>query len=157
MTHHSDSTVFSPWAKPTGICQAMARYQTLYGIKPVGPHRPLADSLLKDILCKCDACAGTGLNGAYGSLGYRICPVCHGLGDTYSITLDALQALRQQVLDRYPDAAPPNWTPGQRIFCPVHDLATGLILDACPRTSPETIQGQQCPDDEGQDEAEAAG
>lgn len=54
----------------------------------------MADSLLKDIICKCAACGGTGLHGTYGSLGYRICPVCPGLGDTYSITLDELQALR---------------------------------------------------------------
>jgi hypothetical protein len=94
--------VFSPWAKPRGMFQMMARYQALKVLKPVGPDRPLADSLRTNITCKCDTCNGTGLHGTYGGMGWRVCPTCHGMGETYSITLEELQALLQQVLDRYP-------------------------------------------------------
>lgn len=98
----------SPWAKPVGKIPTLARYQALMGLKPLGRHIALAESLLKDITCMCPTCNGTGLYGTYGALGWLACPTCHGLGATYRITLDELQALRQRVLDRYPDAAPPG-------------------------------------------------
>ena len=145
MSELSTGTVFSPWAKPRNMFQAMARYQALKGLKPVGPHRTLADSLLKNITCKCDTCGGTGLYGTYGGLGWRVCPACQGLGETYRISLDELQALRRQVLDRYPDAAPPGWRPADPISCPVQELATGRMIDACPRTSHDPVQGSYLP------------
>lgn len=147
MPELSTGTVFSPGAKPRNMFQAMARYQALKGFKPVGPHRTLADSLLKNITCKCDTCNGTGLHGTYGGMGWRICPVCHGLGEAYCITLDELQSLRQQVLDRYPDAAPPNWRPGYPIPCPELEMATNLIISACPRMIRAPGQGELFPDD----------
>ena len=143
-------TVISPWVKPRGMHQAMARYQALKGLKPDGPHRSLADRLLKNITCKCGTCNGTGLHGTYGSMGWRICPTCHGLGEAYNITLEELQALRQQVLDRYPDAGPPGWSPGHPISCPVQEITTSLMIDACPRTNHEPVQGELLPDDEGE-------
>ena len=149
MTDHVNNTVFSPWAKPQGRFQAMARYQAITGFKPGGPHRRLADSVLKNITCKCGTCSGTGLYGTYGGLGWRICPVCHGLGETYSVTLEELQVLRQQILDRYPDAAPPDWTPGRLISCPIQEMATSLMIDACPQSSRDPVQGELLPDDKG--------
>ena len=68
MADYINGTVFSPWAKPRGMFQVMARYQALEGIKPVGPHSRLANSLLKNITCKCPTCEGTGLHGTYGGL-----------------------------------------------------------------------------------------
>lgn len=150
MSDFITGTVFSPLAKPRGMHQIMARYQALRGLKPVGPHRPLADCLLKDITCKCPTCNGTGLHGTYGGLGWRVCPACHGMGETYRISLDELQALRQQVLGRYPDAAPPGWRPGHPIACPVQEIATSLMLDACPRTSHDPVQGELIPNDGGE-------
>jgi len=143
-------TVFSPWAKPRGMYHAMARYQALKGFKPVGPHRSLADSLLSNVTDTCTACGGTGLHGTYGAMGWRICPVCHGLGEVYRISLEELQARRQQVLDRYPDAAPPGWRPADPISCPVQELATGRMIDACPRTSHDPVQGELIPNDGGE-------
>ena len=150
MTDLSSGTVFSPWAKPPGMFQAMARYQTLKGLKPVGPHRRLADELLKNITCKCSTCRGTGLYGTYGGMGWLVCPSCHGLGDVYNITLDELQALRQQVLDRYPDAAAPGWRPGHPISCPAQELATGRMIDLCPESEREPVQGELLPNDGGE-------
>jgi hypothetical protein len=150
MSDITHGTVISPWVKPRGMHQAMARYQALKGLKPVGPHRTLADSLLQNITCKCGTCGGTGLHGTYGGMGWRICPVCHGLGEAYSITLEELQALRQQVLDRYPDAATPGWRPGNPISCPVQDIAASLMLDACPLTNHEPVQGELLPNDGGE-------
>ena len=130
----------SPWAKPRGMIAAMAREQAFTGLKPVGPHRSLADILLHDLTGTCATCGGTGLHGSYGSMGWLACPECHGLGETYPISLDELQARRRQVLERFPDAAAPGWRPGYPIRCPVQDLATGLILDACPPREEDPVQ-----------------
>lgn len=150
MLDNFSGTVFSPWAKPRGMHQAMARYQALKGLKPVGPHRALADNLLGNISERCSTCNGTGLHGTYGGLGWRVCPVCHGLGETYSITLDELQGLRQQVLDLYPDAAPFGWTPGHPISCPIQSLTTGAMIDACPRRNIEPMQRELIPGNAGE-------
>ena len=147
-------TVFSPWAKPRGMHQAMARYQALKGLKPVGYHRPLADQVLNNITCKCPTCHGTGLHGTYGNIGWRICRTCHGLGEAYRITLDELQALRQQVLDSYPDAAPPGWSPGHPIFCPIQELANGRMIDGCPGATGDPVQGELLPVNEGESRVE---
>jgi hypothetical protein len=130
----------SPWARPRGVIPAMARYQAFTGLKPVGPHRSLADTLLHDLTRPCATCGGTGLHGSYGSLGWLACPECHGLGATWRISLDEVQARRMQVLERFPDAAAPGWRPGHPIRCPVQDLATGLILDACPQREDDPVQ-----------------
>lgn len=145
MINHITSTVFSPWARPKGMHGAMAHYQALYGLKPVGPHRNLADKLLSNITETCSTCGGTGLYGTYGGLGWRVCPTCHGLGVAYRISLDALQTLRQQVLAQYPDAGPENWMPGHPISCPIRALADGRIIDACPARDDDPVQKELFP------------
>ena len=153
MSDITNGTVFSPWAKPRGLFQMMARYQALKGLKPLGPHRPLADSLLRNITCKCSTCNGTGLHGTYGGMGWRVCPTCRGMGEAYRITLDELQVLRKQVLDSYPDAAPPGWRPSYPIACPVQEMATSVMLDACPGSSSDPVQGELLPNDGDEPEA----
>jgi hypothetical protein len=150
MTNHIPDTVLSPCAKPKGMHRAMAHYQALCGLKPVGPHRHLAASLLKNITEPCTTCGGTGLHGTYGNLGWRICPTCHGFGEVYRISLDELGALRQKVLAQYPDAAPEDWAPGHPIFCPMLMLANGLIIDGCPPSSHDPVQEELLPDDAGE-------
>jgi hypothetical protein len=41
--------------------EAMARYQTTYGLKPIGPHRKLTDQLFSAALEACGLCGGEGL------------------------------------------------------------------------------------------------
>jgi hypothetical protein len=135
----------SPWAKPVGKIPTLARYQALMGLKPLGRHITLAESLLKDITCTCPTCSGTELYGTYGALGWLACPTCHGLGGAYRISLEELQALRQQVLDRYPEAGVPGWGPGYPIRCPVLAMDTGLIIDACPLRPTDPVQGELFP------------
>jgi hypothetical protein len=132
MSNINTSDGLSSWAKPVGRLEYMARYQSLTGLAPIGPHRPLADKLLKNTTCICFVCKGTGLQETDGKMGRLVCPKCHGLGKTYSITLDELQALRKKIFDQFPFAAQKNWKPGHPIRCPVLNLATGLIIDACP-------------------------
>jgi hypothetical protein len=44
--------------------EAMARYQSRYRLKPMGPHRGMADELLRDATVGCEECLGRGLRGA---------------------------------------------------------------------------------------------
>jgi hypothetical protein len=43
--------------------EAMARYQSQYGLKPIGPHRQLGDELLGAAKEKCSGCGGRGSGG----------------------------------------------------------------------------------------------
>lgn len=133
---------YSPWAGSTDMFTAMARYQAFYGLKPVGPHRPLADGILRDVTCTCDACGGTGLAGTHGGLGWRLCPECHGFGGVYAISREELEARRRRVLARYPDAAPRDWQPRTPMLRPALDLESGEIvdLDEASASAPEQLE-----------------
>lgn len=120
----------------------MARYQALYGFKPMGVHKRLVDDLLGNVTKPCNTCDGTGLYGTYGSMGWHACPDCHGFGVVYSISLKELEAGRRKVLEAYPEAGVDGWTPGVPIRCPVLMLETGEIIDACPPTKQEPVQGE---------------
>lgn len=133
-------TPTSPWAKRRSMFEAMAHYQALYGFKPVGPHKPMADRLMKGITRSCSTCSGTGIRGTYGGLGWRACPDCNGFGVVYDIGLDELQALRRQVLAEHPDAAPTDWRPFVPIRCPIQHLTTGEMHDACPPVDQDSVQ-----------------
>lgn len=38
-------------------------------------------------------------------------PVCHGLGEAYTVSMEELEARRQKALESYPDDGVPNWRP----------------------------------------------
>ena len=60
--------------------EAMARYQTLYGLKPIGAHRRLADELFNDVEIQCEACGGRGLRDVNNGASWERCVICRGLG-----------------------------------------------------------------------------
>jgi hypothetical protein len=130
----------SPWAKPRGRFEIMAAYQAICGFKPTGPHTVLVRELMRNITVPCPQCGGTGLDGTYGGLGWRACPACHGLGKVYAITPAELEKRRQKVLAQYPEAGVSNWRPGIPARCPVQNLKTGEILDACPPLDEEQLE-----------------
>ena len=41
--------------------EGMARYQYIYELAPLGPHRPLADRLFEGTRRPCEACGGRGV------------------------------------------------------------------------------------------------
>lgn len=119
----------------------MGRYQALYGLKPMSNPPGLVRELLADVTMTCETCEGTGINGSYGGMGWRACPTCHGFGVVYTISLAELEARRRKVLEAYPDVGAANWRPCVPIHCPVLDLQTGKVIDACPPTEQEPVQG----------------
>ena len=82
----------------------------------------------------CGTSNGTGLHGTFGALGLA-CTTRHGLCEVCCVPLDGLLARRQQVTNQYRDARAPSWKPGCPIRCPILQLHTDPIIDAC--TSPE--------------------
>ena len=84
--------------------ERMACYQYVYGLKPLGPHRPLADRLLANTRARCYDCRGTGITISERPAGRRPCPHCEGTGGFLAIPQGEFDALRQRVLDAFPDA-----------------------------------------------------
>jgi len=84
--------------------ESMAAYQYAHGLKPIGPHRALADELLGPSRTWCRQCGGSGiLTGDVNR--WHMCPSCEGTGGYWTCTEEQLEALRGQVLERFPDAA----------------------------------------------------
>jgi hypothetical protein len=84
--------------------ESMAAYQYAHGLKPIGPHRALADELLGPSRTWCRQCGGSGiLTGDVNR--WHKCPSCEETGGYWTCTEEQLEALRGQVLERFPDAA----------------------------------------------------
>lgn len=85
--------------------EGMAVYQYVYGLKPMGAHRPMADRLLTPLRRRCETCAGEGVLSA-GQPGsrWRVCAACEGTGGTWGCSPDDVEAVRREVLRVFPDA-----------------------------------------------------
>jgi hypothetical protein len=84
--------------------EAMARYQTWYGLKPVGPHRRFTDELFAARTSGCAVCDGSGLEDVDQGSAYRLCCVCGGTGKRFEGTDEDFEQLRQEVVSLYPES-----------------------------------------------------
>ena len=97
--------------------EGMARYQTLYGLKPIGAHRQMTDELFQDVTIQCEACGGRGLRDINSGASWERCISCRGLGIFFTKSAAEIAAIRRRVLDAFPDAAAD----------PISDFATALL------------------------------
>ena len=81
------------------MCASVRRY----GLSPNGPHRAYAAELFKNAFWPCLRCSGRG-NLILPDESYRECPRCHGDGKRPTMPLPEIAALRDRVLERYPEA-----------------------------------------------------
>ena len=95
--------VYDGW-QPT-MHEAMAQYQTLYRVKPIGCHRRMTDELFASVRATCQACNGHGLRDAEDRRRWQRCHACRGLGSVFSKPANDIEALRKQILSAYPEAA----------------------------------------------------
>lgn len=111
-----------------GMHEAMAQYQSLYGLKPIGPHRKMADKLFNGVTVTCHACGGQGLRNLKGGERWEICSLCKGLGIFFAGPLTDLIEIRRRVLDVFDDAsaAPVPHFATQPV---AHDLSQGTIVN----------------------------
>ena len=85
--------------------EAMAQYQTLYRLKPIGRHRRMTDELFASAHATCQACKGHGLQDSKDCRSWQVCNACRGLGSVFTRPADEIEALRRRVLAAHPDAA----------------------------------------------------
>ena len=88
------------------MIEQMGKYSRCYGLGSVGPHRPLADKLLKEVaVITCEPCAGTG-DRIVGDEDVRNCWPCAGTGIAPE-SWDAVARVRAHVIEAYPESARP--------------------------------------------------
>ena len=86
--------------------EVMARYQYVFELAPLGPHRPLADRVFAGTRCWCEACRGRGIL-TLSEERCSICPHCEGTGGFWLISWQEIEERRASVLEEYPEAAAP--------------------------------------------------
>jgi hypothetical protein len=109
--------------------EAMARYQYVYGLKPIGPHRPLADRLLTPLRLACPRCDAIGVTRHDDGSGWRLCPDCEGTGGAWIGAEEDLQAAYAQILAAFPESAAPEAPPAFLTGPLAYDEATGLMIE----------------------------
>lgn len=84
--------------------EAMANYQRRYGVKPVGPHRPMSDQLLAGATSTCSDCTGKGLRDTSNHISFSKCSRCQGLGTLWAKSPEEIGMLLRRILAEYPNA-----------------------------------------------------
>lgn len=124
--------------------ESMAKYQKLYGLKPIGPHRKIADELFEGTTRRCETCQGKGLEVLHIDValdeGYRTCSMCSGLGCNFTRSADEISAIRQRVLESFPDAGVDAQIGDLASMIPLLDLKTGTVIDASSVSEDEQIE-----------------
>ena len=108
--------------------EAMARYQTLYGLKPIGAHRRRAHELFNDVKIQCEACGGQGLRDVNSGASWERCISCRGLGILFTKPAAEIAGIRRRVLDAFPGAAA-DPIPEFATAPLAYDLSQGRIVD----------------------------
>ena len=116
--------------------ESMACYQYVYGIKPLGPHREMADRLFDGMRTGCERCSRRGLLNGEGGASWRVCPVCEGTGEHWNRPLDEVDAALAHVLEEFPDAEAPKGTINFMSSALIHDLGNNVMIDAAPERRP---------------------
>ena len=143
--------------------ESMASYQNQYGLKPIGPHRRMADELFGPVKKKCGACDGRGLRDTADGSSWQVCDICQGFGSFFTRPADEIEALRHRVLATYPDAGAdpvPGFFTGVLAFSEAKKAVVDLsVFDGYPylvtRVVPATYHMTLLPGDVG--ELELAG
>ena len=84
--------------------EAMAAHMKVYGLKPMGYHRPYEQQVMGPLFRRCDLCEGSGTVEIPFVVWYD-CPLCDGTGVVPNVPREQITKARQQVLARYPNAA----------------------------------------------------
>ena len=94
--------VFGGWR--LGVIEMMGNYQLKYRLRPIGPHRLLADKLFENTRRECDLCEGQGVLGP-DEFTWGNCPACYGTGGFWTISQEEFDVRRQRVIAAHPEAA----------------------------------------------------
>ena len=119
--------------------EAMGRYQYIYKLLPIGPHRGMTDRLFKDLRRDCPACGGKGLF-TLSEQAWAACGTCEGTGGFWTVAPWQVEEIRRQIIAAFPQAAAP---PGLRFLSGVlvQDMTTNRIIDASREEIPAVPSG----------------
>ena len=110
-------------------CRRCGRQHHVYGLKPIGPHRGLADRILTPRREQCPSCHGRGIVTLRNGDAWALCGPCEGTGGHWACGLEEVEALRRRVLHKFPDSAvadtPHNFVSRGIVF----DLGANTIID----------------------------
>ncbi len=90
------------------MIERMGRYQHIFGVAPVGPHRSLTDELLAPLRSRCGRCRGEGFQ-SWGEKRWSYCWACEADGGFWTRSPATLRAVRQKVVDRFPSWTQPDF------------------------------------------------
>ena len=96
--------VFDGWR--LGMWEAMRIYLYVYGLNPMGPHRPLADELLVPMRELCARCGGRAVL-TIDEDTWSACPTCEGTGGIWSRPFADVNAAWRLVVAQWPQAVLP--------------------------------------------------
>jgi hypothetical protein len=134
--------------------EAMARYQYLYGLVPVGRHKRLANQLFSSSRRDCGRCGGEGVLTVDES-SWLMCRDCEGTGGFWTISEDEVEAIRARILAGFPDAGD-SGRPTAFLSGPlIQNLRTGEMLG--PPKRGDEGPGAASPPGSGDGEAETGG
>lgn len=94
-----------------GMIEAMGAYQKQTGLKPIGPHRPLADELFHNRSEPCRTCHGRGVLDVDEGRTWKECPDCQGIGCLFKGTQQQFLEIRSRILSQFPNAASASFNP----------------------------------------------
>ena len=120
--------------------ERMARYQAVYGLKPIGPHRPMADKLLGGKRADCDECDRQGFVARDDGRGWLTCRACEGTGRTWACSPEEVKATRRTILERFPDAEAVNVSGDYLGSNLIHDLGQGEVVGGS-ESDTEAVEG----------------
>ena len=108
--------------------ESMARYQAVYGLKPIGPHRPMADKLLGGKRTACDECDAQGFVARDDGRGWLTCRSCEGTTRVWDCSPEEVEATRRIILERFPEAEAVNVSGDYLGANLIHDLEQGEVV-----------------------------
>jgi len=91
------------------MMDAMAAYQKVYGLKPIGSHRDYARTVMCPLFRLCEVCSGRGVLALPGEDACCRCPLCDGTLRVSNVSRKHVLRARQQVLAVFPDAGAEPW------------------------------------------------
>lgn len=106
--------------------EAMARFQYVTGLQPLGKHREFTDAVLDALRDRCPSCAGEGVV-ALRVDDWRLCPSCEGTGGFWIVPEARIREGLERILKRFPGVGAPP-LPGFVSYPLVYDLDAGAMV-----------------------------
>jgi hypothetical protein len=94
-----------------GMIETFAASSRRTGLKPMGPHRRLADELFQGQIVTCPTCAGCRVLDVDNGKTWQLCPDCRGVGSLFKGTLQEFMGIRSRILAQFPEAGVASFEP----------------------------------------------